>query len=502
VNTVRWQRPLMLFFAALLGLLWLYRDTATSLLALWQSSDTYAHGFIIFPISLYLIWQQRDHLFRLTPRPSAWGLIALALLGTGWIIAQSADVQVIAQYMFVAMIPALTVTLLGWRVARTIAFPLAFTLLAVPFGDIFIRPLIDFTADFTVSALQFSGIPVFREGSHLTLVSGSWEVAEACSGLRYLIASFTLGCLYAYLTYRSRLRQAVFIVLSILVPILANGIRAYLIVLLGHISNMTLAVGVDHLIYGWLFFGFVMFLLFWAGSYWREDGDPPLVTLSTLPDHDQAASALNSVGLAVAALFIAWLAPVYLHQLEQRSFNPAPVTLTLPNTLSNWTATSAETGLAPAFPGASSTLQQEYRHNDQIIGIYLAFFRNPQQAGKAVSSQNILAAEHSTTWSVISESTHELHSKPGHVRQTRLIMGNRKMLAWQWYWIDSEQTASPYRAKWLQVKQRLSGDGDDGADIVIYAPHDMRQNEIATIMEEFLNQAAPAIRQSMETAGR
>ena len=96
-------------------------------------------------------------------------------------------------------------------------------------------------------------------------------MVEACSGLRYLIASFTLGTLYAYLTYRSLARRLVFIALSLIVPIVANGIRAYLIVMTGHLSDMQLAVGVDHLIYGWVFFGFVMLLLFWIGSFWRED---------------------------------------------------------------------------------------------------------------------------------------------------------------------------------------------------------------------------------------
>ena len=104
------------------------------------------------------------------------------------------------------------------------AFPLAYLLLAVPFGEALIPPLIDFTADFTVTALQLTGIPVYREGSFFTIPSGNWSVVEACSGLRYLIASFTLGTLYAYLTYRSLKRRLIFIALSVIVPIIANGV--------------------------------------------------------------------------------------------------------------------------------------------------------------------------------------------------------------------------------------------------------------------------------------
>ena len=79
-------------------------------------------------------------------------------------------------------------------------------------------------------------------------------------------------------------RRLVFIALSIIVPIIANGIRAYLIVMIGHLSNNRLATGVDHVIYGWVFFGFVMMLLFWIGSQWRE---PDAAANPTAPQGSQ-----------------------------------------------------------------------------------------------------------------------------------------------------------------------------------------------------------------------
>jgi exosortase A len=500
-----WRAYVALAITALFGLVWIYQGTAVSLVALWQSSETYAHGFIIYPVSLYLIWRERVYLSSIAPRPSALALAVLAILGFGWMVAQSAGAQVVAQYMFVAMIPALTASILGLRVARAMAFPLAFTLLAVPFGEVFILPLMNFTADFTVLALQLTGIPVFREGTHFTIPSGSWSIVEACSGLRYLIASFTLGCLYAYLTYRSRLRQLIFIVLSIVVPIIANGLRAYIIVLIGHLSNMRLAVGVDHLIYGWLFFGLVMLALFWVGNLWREDGQVAAKskTASILGVAPAAATTpLRGAGFAAAALAISWAPPSYLHHLEQQTFNPAPVTLTLPQTIGSWTASPPATGLKPRFPGAI-TVMQEYRNGDQVIGLYIAFFRNQHQGAEAVTSLNVLADEKAQEWSIIGESKRNLHDgkEPGSVQQIHLRRGNLHMLAWQWYWIGNAQTANAYWAKWFQAKQRLTGRGNDGADIVIFAPYDMQPNEVVAPMENFLAQASSAIRQSLEQTG-
>lgn len=493
-----WRSHAALTVAALLALLWLYRDTVAALVAIWEISPTYAHGYFILPACLYLVWQRRDALARLAPAPLPAGIVLLAALGAGWLVGRAAGVQVVEQYLFVAMIPVLVVTLLGWQAARVLSFPLLFVMLAVPFGEVFIRPLIDFTADFTVWALQLTGIPVFREGARLTLPGGTWTVAEACSGLRYLIASFTLGCLYAHLTYRSLHRKLAFIALSVAVPILANGVRAYLIVLLGHLSDMKLAVGVDHLIYGWVFFGLVMFLLFRAGVRWREDDQPESLPVMAAGG---ASSPGKAAAVALAAIAVAWAAPQYLAHLEQRSYNPNPVTLSLPEALGDWQSVPPEIGLAPSFPGAAATLMREYRRGDQTIGVYLAFFRNQQRAGKAVSSMNILAEEKSPKWNVVDESMRALAIPPGAVRQDELLWGDRPMLAWQWYWVDGAETASPYRAKWLQVRQRLTGGGDDAADIVIYAPHALRPEQIAAVLADFLVQAEPAIRQSLTNAG-
>src|SRR5262249_32061829 len=161
-------------------------------------------------------------------------------------------------------------------------FPLAFLFFAVPIGEFLLPQLMEWTAGFTIAALKLSGIPVFREGQQIAIPSGTWSVVEACSGVRYLIASIVAGALYAYLIYRSPARRLVFIGVSIVVPIVANWVRAYLIVMIGHLSGNVLAAGVDHLIYGWMFFGVVMLIMFWIGSRWREHDTSPL-TYSRAP---------------------------------------------------------------------------------------------------------------------------------------------------------------------------------------------------------------------------
>jgi exosortase A len=169
----------------------------------------------------------------------------------------------------------------GTVVARAMLMPLAFLMFAVPIGEGLIPKLQDFSAWFAVKMLDLSSVPVLLEGRFITVPSGRWEVAEACSGIRYLTSSVAIGFLYAGLVYRSWVRRIGFLLASTAVPILANGLRVYGIVLLAYLSGNRIAAGVDHLLYGWLFFTIVMFLLLSVGSWWREKPQRGATSLSS-----------------------------------------------------------------------------------------------------------------------------------------------------------------------------------------------------------------------------
>ncbi|HEY5800268.1 MAG TPA: archaeosortase/exosortase family protein, partial [Burkholderiaceae bacterium] len=134
--------PIILLCLAVFGLCALYFDTARSIVDIWNSSETFAHGYVIVPISLWLIWSRRAQLALEPVKPFWPGLILLPACGAAWFLAELADVQVVRQYAFVAMLPAAALVILGRRLATAMAFPLLYLLLAVPFGDIFIAPLI------------------------------------------------------------------------------------------------------------------------------------------------------------------------------------------------------------------------------------------------------------------------------------------------------------------------------------------------------------------------
>lgn len=237
-----WRPALLALGAVLLALGVLYAETVSAMVGIWYRSETFAHAFLVPPIALWLIWRQRDALAQLTPRPQPWVLLGLAAFAGMWLLADLVLVNAAAQFAWVAMLVLAVPAVLGFQVALAILFPLLFLFFAVPMGEFMLDPMMKWTADFTVAALR-SAASVYREGLQFVIPSGSWSVVEACSGVRYLIASFMVGTLFAYLNYRSWKRRTVFMAVSILVPIVANWLRAYMIVMLGHLSGNTIAVG-------------------------------------------------------------------------------------------------------------------------------------------------------------------------------------------------------------------------------------------------------------------
>lgn len=479
--------------AALLAPFVIYFGTARSIVSIWNSSDTFAHGYIILPISLWLIWSRRSSFAQLHPAPCWPALLLLLGCGFGWLLAELGDVQVVRQYAFVAMIPLTVVAVLGWRIAWAMAFPLAFLMLAVPFGEIFIDPLIHFTADFTVAAIVATGIPVLREGTNFSLPSGNWSVVEACSGVRYLISSFTLGCLYAYLTYRSRTRQAVFILLSIIVPIIANGLRAYMIVMIGHLSGMELATGVDHLVYGWVFFGLIMFLMFWAGSFWREDQPPShaqtgqagAVDRAPQSSHKAAPAALVAAASAAIACIGVW--PLYAQYIERAGFNPAPVALA--EFRPHWGEDKPFTTWRPHFYPAKAELYRFYRQAEKSAGLAVLYYRNQQPDSTLISSANQLIGTKDTQWRKTGNSLRNemIADSQLTVRETLINGISGPFVVWHWYWIDDRFVTNDYLGKLLQAKEKFLLNGDDSAAVMVFAPYVDRPDEARAVLRDFLN---------------
>jgi exosortase A len=224
----------------------------------WWDIDTYAHILLIPPILAWLAWLRRDELAKLTP--SAWGGgLGIALAGLCICLAgRTLGVNLIAQCGAVLALQGAVVGLLGLRAALVLAFPLSFALFLVPFGDEIVAPLQTVTARVAVALTHVGGVPATLSGYYIDTPAGRFIVAEECSGVKFLIAMVALGTLVAWTAFRSWKRRAVFLAGASLLSILANGVRAWGTIFAAQYVGAERAGGIDHLIYGWIFFAVVV----------------------------------------------------------------------------------------------------------------------------------------------------------------------------------------------------------------------------------------------------
>jgi exosortase A len=479
-----WPQALRTLGLLLAVVCYLYRDTGLAMVAIWSRSDTFAHAFLVPPISLYLVWRRRHAVLAQTPQCalSAWPLVAAAVLA--WVLGDLASINAVTQLAFTAMLVSLVPAVLGWRITRRLMFPLGFLFFAVPVGEFMMPQLMEWTANFTVFALRLSGIPVYREGLQFVIPSGHWSVVEACSGVRYLMASLTVGTLFAYLSYQSTARRLLFVLFSLLVPIVANWLRAYFIVMLGHLSDNQLATGVDHLVYGWLFFGVVILLMYLVGARWAQEEVvepvPAAAVTAVVGVSSPRFAAQDARGWAQTAGLLCLLAlpPLALQTVG------APATADLsrlaqaPALSVEWDLQrSTEEDFKPAFQNPSAEVRGRYVAPSGTVGLYLGYYQAQNYQHKLVSSDNVLLLSKDPHWvqvasaprdglwgaQTVSVRTAQLRPRP-----SANFRNETGLLVWQIYWINGRLTASDYQAKALIALNRLMGRGDASAVIVLH----------------------------------
>lgn len=498
-----WRPALLSVLAVLLAIGLLYRDTFVAMAGIWTRSETFAHAWLVPPIVIWLVWRLRGELVLLTPKPAPWVLLPMAVVAFGWLLGDLAGINAVTQLAVTALLVLAVPAVLGLAVARQIMFPLGFLLFMVPIGEFTTDVMMEWTADFTVWALVATGIPVYREGLQFIIPSGAWSVVEACSGVRYLIASFMVGTLFAYLNYNSAKRRWIFVGVSILVPIVANWVRAYMIVMLGHLSGNKIAVGVDHLIYGWVFFGVVIGIMFVIGARWSEPPLEPDPSPTVGPAAMQGAFGLRqwpAAGLAVAALAIG---PAASWALQHPSTMP-PLKLVLPDLPGAPAAADQTLKLQPHFEGAAAQAHRVYTVDGQPVTVDVGYYRHQTYGIKVTSSNNVLVRSDDSYWNRLSGGTVRV-PVPGlgadavAMRATQLVGGRTgaisaqrdALVVRQVLWAGGRLTTSGQQAVAAGVLTRLGGQGDDAALLTIYTNGDgpAAVNRVDT----FIGQHLPAL---------
>jgi exosortase len=231
----------------------------------WNEVPDYSHGFLIAPLALYFAWERLPKLKRTRIEPSWWGLAPMAVSTLTLVIGRLGVELMNMRVSFVLALIGIVLLLLGRQIFRILAFPLCFLFLMIPLPQSLVNvvafPLQLTAADWAVSLLYYLQIPALREGNIIHLPHTTLFVAEACSGLRSLMALVTLGVVFAYF-FRKSWGERILIVLSAIpIAIVVNALRVTLTGILTYRLGETAAQGAVHEFQGLLTFGAAMLLL-------------------------------------------------------------------------------------------------------------------------------------------------------------------------------------------------------------------------------------------------
>ncbi|WP_291298697.1 exosortase A [Elioraea sp.] len=325
---VAWAPAVVALVAALAVWAALFSTEIAAAVTVWNTSTAYNHCWLIAPIATWLFWQRRERLALLAPIPAPVFAL-LAIPGTLiWFAAERLGIMEGRQLAAFGLAQVIVLTVLGWRFALAFAGPLAYLIFLVPFGGFAVLPLQHITAWMIDWGLDVLGITHYVDGLMIETPAGLFHVAEACAGLRFIIAALAFGALYALVIFRSPWRRLIVMALALAVPVLANGIRAGGIIVLAEYLGSAEAAAADHVIYGWGFFSAIILLLILAGLPFREDAAPPAAPLFPAPP-GPPARPMALAGAAALAAGLGGAGPAAAMTLAYQGGAPVETTLRL-----------------------------------------------------------------------------------------------------------------------------------------------------------------------------
>jgi exosortase A len=249
----------------------IFRAEIAAAIYVWYNSYAYGHCFLVLPVAAYLAWDRRDAVAATVPQPQPWITVLAIPVAAAWFVADRLGIMEGRQLMAMALFQILVAALLGLRSWRSLSAPLLYLFFLVPFGYFVVPSLQDFVVRFATTGLDLLGIPVISNGTVIEIPEGSFQVEQACAGLRFLFAMAAFSVPYACLMYTSPLRRVLFIGVSLAVAIAGNCFRVLLTILLAHLTANAQLVEADHVLGGWVFYVLVGGVVAVIGMAFRQD---------------------------------------------------------------------------------------------------------------------------------------------------------------------------------------------------------------------------------------
>lgn len=467
----------------------------------WWNISTYNHILLVPAIVAWLVYERLPQLARVAPQGWWPGLVLAAGAGLVWVLGEFAGLSIARQFGAVALLVCSALALLGPRVGAVLAFPLGYMLFLVPFGDEIVPPLQMITAAITIGLVHLSGIPAVIDGVFIHTPAGLFEVAEACSGVKFLIAMVAFGVLAAGVCFNGWRRRAVFLAVCLVVPVLANGIRAWATVFAAQYVGADKASGFDHIVYGWIFFAIVIALvLVLSWRFFDRPLDQPAVDIERIeasPLLRRLEAQRIGAAPALLVLILTLLAGQAWTGAAAALSAPLPRAIDLPE-VPGWhrVAQAPRIGWKPLAQGADHRLLGRYADaRGREVDVFLAVYGS-QREGREAGGFGQGALPPGGIWAWQSPGP----ARDGARSDRLLAEGRVARLAYSWYRIGDLTTGSNARLKLAAMSDRLLLRARPTTMLIVSA-EDRDGQPAQPAVEAFLRAIGPTDRWMDRTAG-
>ncbi len=452
----------------------------------WGEQQELSHGYFLPLIAGWMLWARRDALMQSTGQPAALGLAGVAVSALVLVMSEITvtSLMIFQHGAMILLFASLALALGGWAFFWLSLVPIAYLVFMVPPPYWVITVLSQqfqfWSSQLGVWMIERMDIPVLLSGNIIDLGDYQLQVAEACSGLRYLFPFLSLGFLAAYLFNAPLWQRAVVFLSTIPITILMNSFRIALTGVMVQRFGASHAEGLTHFFEGWVVFLLCMALLFAViAGLARLSGRKDLGELLALPEiaPKKPASPWNgaaftrNLALCVAALAGAG---AFVH-FGTSNILKVPVRAnldTLPYELEGWRSERQELSTATLdVLGAddhivANLLSPEGEH----FNLYINYLDMQRHGHSWHSPRQCIPGG---GWQIIQHDVTPATTADGRTfHYNRIIIENRgnRQLLYYWYDQRGRKIANEFVMKLLLIYDAMTMRRTDGAMIRIITP--------------------------------
>ena len=478
----------------LIGIWFAFEHAIQSMVSQWQLEE-FSHGYLIPFIALYLAWQRR-HLLRGARLRGSWAGVSVVIVGVGLAIAgRLATLVFVEQFALLAILCGLVLALTGRQGLRILRMPLAVLVFMIPLPMFLMNNLSSqlqlLSSSVGVWLMRLAGVSVFLEGNIIDLGSYKLEVADACSGLRYLLPLMTLAFLIACM-FRAALWKRVLIFLSsIPVTLAVNSLRIGLIGLMVDRWGPGMAEGAVHDVQGWMMFMLCTALLLIEvvllarlgrdGRPWREvfGLEPP--ARMPQPVESQPAGLLAPAWIASAALLL-FAAGAQALPAPQLRVPGRENFASFPLHIGEWSG--RRQGMEKVYLDALQL--DDYVFADYVtkdagpVNLYVAWYDRQSTGESTHSPKGCLPGG---GWRIqdfreVDVAQVKVGGQPLRVNRALIQYGTQRELVYYWFQQRGRVVTSEYLVKWYLLVDSVRRHRTDGALVRLVVPISGSMSEV------------------------